>query len=302
MSRMRVGVMLPLFVDEPTRITDFARRAEALGFDGVFGFDHLLPLHQPPERPSFEVFSSLAAVAAATDRVSVGTLVTRASLRPAGLLAKLAASVDGVAGGRLILAIGTGDALSRDEHDTFGFPYMGTVIRRRHLEETVTAVRALLAGGTWEGGELVPAVSGPILPGPGRVPPVWVGGLSDEVVRIAARSADAWNGWALSIEGFSRRVQVLRSECQAVGRRVDATWAGIALVGADATETSRIEEDRRDRDLGSDTWIGDVEAATGWLRRLAEAGAAWAILLLAGPADRLELVGREVLPRLREVP
>jgi alkanesulfonate monooxygenase SsuD/methylene tetrahydromethanopterin reductase-like flavin-dependent oxidoreductase (luciferase family) len=297
---MRVGAMLPLFVDDPARVIGFARRAEALGFDGVFAFDHLLPLHQAPDRPSFEVFSSLAAVAAATDGLTVGTLVTRASLRPAGLLAKLAASLDDVAAGRVVLAVGTGDDLSRGEHEAFGIPTMDRATRRRHLEDTVSAVRSLLTGRTWPGSELVPPLSGPLLPRRpgGQGPPVWVGGLSEEVVRVAGRVADAWNGWGIDVDGFARRVAVLHEEAEAAGRTVPATWGGIALVGRDRAEADRLAERRGERPSGA--WVGDPRGAADRLQRLAAAGATWAVMLLAGPADRLEVVGREVLPRLRD--
>ena len=84
---MNVGLVLPLFSGDAERVLAFARRAEERGFDGVFAFDHLFPPGAPADRPSLEAFASLAAVAARTSRVAVGTLVTRATLRPPGMLA-----------------------------------------------------------------------------------------------------------------------------------------------------------------------------------------------------------------------
>jgi alkanesulfonate monooxygenase SsuD/methylene tetrahydromethanopterin reductase-like flavin-dependent oxidoreductase (luciferase family) len=293
--------MLPLFSDDAARVTGFARRAEVLGFDGVFGFDHLLPLLQPPDRPSFEVYASLAAVAAATSTITVGTLVTRASLRPVGLLAKLAASVDDLSGGRFALAVGTGDELSKREHGAFGIAYRERAVRYRHLADTVLALRGLLRGEAWQGSDLVPAVDGPLLPAPHRPggPPIWVGGLSDAVVATAGRLADAWNGWGVGPEGFARRAERLRAVAEETGRVVAPTWGGIALVGEDPADTARLRERRGPGDLGSDVWTGDVGELIGFLSRLEEVGAAWGILLLAGPADRLDLVAERVLPSLR---
>lgn len=294
--------MLPLFSGNAAEVTTFARRAEGSGFDGVFGFDHLLPLRQPPERPSFEVYASLAAVAAATATITVGTLVTRASLRPAGLLAKMAASVDGISGGRLTLAVGTGDELSKREHDAFGIPYREREVRYAHLADTVLALRALLRGEAWEGSELVPAVGGPILPPPHRPggPPLWVGGLSEAVVRTAGRLADGWNGWGVGEEGFARRALRLRAVAEEAGRIVAPTWGGIALVGEDPADTARLRERRRAGNLESDVWTGDADGLVGFLSRLEEAGATWAVLLLAGPSDRLDLVAERVLHRVRQ--
>ena len=76
---MKVGLILPLFSGNPDRVLSFARQAEDLGYDGVFAFDHFFPPGASPDRPSLEAFSSLAAVGAASERLAVGTLVTRAS-------------------------------------------------------------------------------------------------------------------------------------------------------------------------------------------------------------------------------
>jgi alkanesulfonate monooxygenase SsuD/methylene tetrahydromethanopterin reductase-like flavin-dependent oxidoreductase (luciferase family) len=296
---MRVGLVLPMSSGEPGRVLSFARRAEELGFDGVFAFDHLFAPGGPPDRPSLEAYATLAAVAAATSRVRLGTLVTRASLRSAGLLAKQAVALDDVSGGRFILGIGTGDGLSRAEHRTYGLPYLGTEARGPHLVETVRAVRALFVGDAYLGGEWVPPIRGPILPPPRTTggPPVWIGGASARAVRAAAAVADGWNGWALPVPEFARRAAQLRME--AAGREVEATWGGAAVVGLDESDAARRSSERRRRGIVGDGFSGDVGAAVAWLASLGEAGARWAILLAAGGADRMEHIGLEVLPALR---
>ena len=85
---MKVGLILPLFSGKAERVLEAAREAEELGFDGAFVFDHFFPPGGPRDRPALEAFTTLAAVGAATRRITLGTLVTRASLRSAGLLAK----------------------------------------------------------------------------------------------------------------------------------------------------------------------------------------------------------------------
>lgn len=295
---MRVGLVLPLASSDGERILRFARRAEELGFDGLFAFDHLFPPGAPADRPSFEAFATLSAVAAATERVAIGTLVARASLRTPGLLAKQAATLDDVSGGRLVLAIGTGDAVSQAEHQAFGLPYLSPGVRRPHLAETVEAVRALFRGEPYPGGAHVPPTAGPILPPPVRAggPPVWIGGASEETARLAGRLGDGWNGWALDRASFAARADAARAE--AGDRPFDFTWGGAVVVGRDAEEAGEHASRRRARGITEDAFVGDAESAAAWLDALSGSGATWAILLAAGGLERAELIAERVLPRL----
>ena len=114
---MNLWVSLPVFTADPSRPLAVAARAEELGFDGVFSPDHLFPpVFYPPSgpgRPALESFTVLAAVSARHPTLHVGTLVARVTLRAPGLLAKQAAALDHMSGGRAILALGTGDRASR---------------------------------------------------------------------------------------------------------------------------------------------------------------------------------------------
>jgi alkanesulfonate monooxygenase SsuD/methylene tetrahydromethanopterin reductase-like flavin-dependent oxidoreductase (luciferase family) len=282
------------------RVLAFAQRAEDLGFDGLFAFDHLFPPGAPSDRPSLEAYATLAAVASSTSRVMIGTLVTRASLRSAGMIAKQATTLDDVSGGRFVLGIGTGDEIGRAEHEVFGLRYLAPTIRREHLIETLRAVRALFGGVPWPGGEHVHPIAGPLMPGPMRPggPPIWVGGTSEGAVRVAAREADGWNGWGLALPMFAERTRLLAAESE--GRAVEPTWGGAVVVGRDDTEAERLVADRRVRGLDQ-AWAGTSGEAAAWLAELRDAGATWAILLAAGPADRVGLIAERVLPKLREV-
>jgi len=289
----RLGLLLPLFSGNVERVLDSARRAEGLGYDGVFVFDHFFPPGAPSDRPSLEAFTTLAAVGAVTSRVRVGTLVARAQLRPAGLLAKMAAGIDDISGGRMILGVGTGDPIDEPEHRAFGIPTLSKSERRVHLAELVAAVKALFRGDEWEGGDQVPPIAGPLLPPPVRPggPPLWVGAQADEVVRLAGAVADGWNGWGASPEEFARKAMLVAEEAGAAGREVEATWAGIALVGEDEPEAERLAAARREKGMSSDhIWIGGAERFAEHLRALGAAGATWVIVVAAGPMDRPELI------------
>jgi alkanesulfonate monooxygenase SsuD/methylene tetrahydromethanopterin reductase-like flavin-dependent oxidoreductase (luciferase family) len=290
----KVGVIMPMFSRDAAGVIEVALRAETLGFDGIFAFDHLFPLGGRSDGPALECFATLAAVAVRTETIHVGSLVTRVVLRPPGLVAKLGATLEALAEGRAILGMGTGDHLSDGEHRVFGFPIEAEGPRRDRLEETVDAVRALLRGDGYPGGDLVPPLEGPVVPRPGPPggPPLWVGGTSDEVVRIAAASGDAWNGWGLRLDSFARKAALL---ADVGGGGVPATWGGVVVVGADEDEARRMVADRASRGQPPAQFAGSADALRSHLGDLHEAGARWAVLLLARGYDRLDLIAERVL-------
>ena len=298
---LKVGLVLPMFSGDPEKVLTAARAAEDLDFDGVFAFDHFFPPGAAPDRPALEAFTTLAAVGAVTSRVSIGTLVTRAVLRPAGMVAKLASTLDLISSGRMILAMGTGDPIDLPEHHAFGFPNLSVRERRAHLAETVAAVKALFRGDVFEGGEHVPRLTGPLLPPPIRAggPPVWIGAQSDEVVRMAGSTADGWNGWALAPDEFRRKATLLADEAARADREVEATWAGIVLACEDEGETRRLLDARAAKGMTDGVaWAGPADRLPEYFIELAEAGASWAILVLAGPGGRRELLAERVLPAI----
>jgi len=282
---VKLGLSLPMFTADVGKPLTAAARAAAVGYDGVFAPDHLFP-PGAPGRPALEPFAILAAVAARHPGLHVGTLVSRASLRPAGILAKQAGALDQMSGGRGILGLGAGDSVSKAEHGAFGIPFASVSDRVALLAETVVAMRRLFEGVPWEGGPHVPPIAGPLLP-PGH-PELWVGGRSREVIAVAARAADAWNGWAMDAEGFEEAAAQLHA--LADGRSVFPTWGGIALVGSDRAELERLREARRARGLSMDVWQGDATALRGFAERLEEAGCRWIVVLPVGGEDRLEVV------------
>ncbi|WP_432826590.1 LLM class flavin-dependent oxidoreductase [Dactylosporangium sp. CA-092794] len=195
---MRIGITLPMSEsDGPGRMpgwTDvraLALHAESTGVDSVWICDHFLsePEGRPPEGV-LEAWTVLSALAAATRRVTVGTLVTCGTFRSPALLAKMAATADGISGGRLVLGLGAGSPGL--EHGMYGLPDGDRLAR---FEETLRIVGGLLRGGepvTTSGGfhRLRDAA---LLPPPDRPIPLLVAGGGPRLLRLAARYAEAWN-------------------------------------------------------------------------------------------------------------
>lgn len=261
-----LGVTLPQFGSDAPRVMAAARRAEALGLDSVWLFDHMWPLSGGRLRPILEAWTTLAGVAAATSAVTVGTLVTRATVRNPAVLGRMAATVSAIAPGRLVVGIGTGDELSRAENEAFGLPYAAGRDRISHLEAAVAAL-----------GSAAPEV------------PVWVGGRSERVVRVAARIADGYNAWGVDAPGLARRVELLRS----AGRGVVATWGGRAVLAATDAEAAA-------RARGGEDVVGAPAAVAAHLADIAAAGASHLVVAFAGAdaAAGFELLAAEVRPRL----
>ena len=294
---MRLGLSLPTFTDDVERPLSAARRARELGFDAVFSVDHLFPPGFP-ERSSIDSFSALAAIAASNPGLGVGVLVARAGVRPVGLLAKQAAALDDVSGGRAVLGLGAGDALVRAEHETLGLPFPSAQERVALLEETALAARSLFGGEPWPGGAHVPRIDGPLLP-PAR-PEVWIGGTSDAVVRAAARAANAWNGWNLDVDGFATRADALRRHAADAGRdpgEVVPTWGGIVLVGEDERDLAALSEARDAVGPAWDAWRGTARDLRGFADDLRSHGCGWFVCSLAGSDDRAEIVAASFIDR-----
>lgn len=177
-------------------VVAWATRAEQLGFDSVWLADHLF---LDPSRwggpagtyGGFDVITGLGALARATSRVTIGTLVVCAPLRQPKVLAKMLDTVEGLAGGRLIAGVGAG--WNEAEFDAAGVPFGRPGVRLRQLEEAVTELK------DWSINE------------------VWVGGRGDRLMEVAAQHADGFNmgGW---IESTRRPLGDFWAACERVGR------------------------------------------------------------------------------------
>ncbi|GAA2096423.1 LLM class flavin-dependent oxidoreductase [Streptomyces albiaxialis] len=189
-------------------------------------FDHLMPIGGDPGGPAHEGWTLLSALAARTRRLRLGVLVTSNRFRPPAVLARIAATVDSVAEGRLDFGIGAGSRpghpLARREYEAHGLPYHGFTRSVSALDEACTVIRRLWAEDEpfdFEGEHirLAGAFCNPKpVQRPG--PPVVIGGRSSALLRVAARHADVWNVPGGDIEDVAARSALLDRHCAEIGR------------------------------------------------------------------------------------
>ncbi len=218
---LRVGVQLPETerrVDWPEMVR-MAQAAEAVGFDSIWLGDHLLYRGDGgEERGPWEVWTMLAGLAAVTQRVDLGPLVACTAFHPPGLIAKMAAAIDEVAGGRFVLGLGAG--WNEAEFRAFGLPFDHLVSR---FEEAFTIIRHLLAGErvTLEG-RYLQADDLVLMPPPERATRLMVGSTGPRMLRATLPYVDSWNTWFDRFDNDPSRFAALRAgvleEAAAVGR------------------------------------------------------------------------------------
>jgi F420-dependent oxidoreductase-like protein len=244
-----------------------ARHAERTGWDGVWVADHFMqnmPDGSRPLTPRLEGWTAVAALAGLVGRVRVGVLVSGNTYRHPAVLANMAATVDQVSGGRLVLGLGAG--WQQNEHDAYGIELPPPPERLRMLREACEVVKGLLRDErtTFEGAhyQLADAVCDPkAFPG-GLGIPLLIGGSGERVtMRIAARYADAWNTWGLP-EVIEAKTRVLARHCEELGR--DA-----AAIERSAQVMVHLTEDAAERERLR-VATGTLPSAAGGAAELAE--------------------------------
>jgi alkanesulfonate monooxygenase SsuD/methylene tetrahydromethanopterin reductase-like flavin-dependent oxidoreductase (luciferase family) len=215
---MRVGIQLPEVerVVRRDELAAIARAAEECGFDSLWVGDHLL--YHRPERGPWDCWTTLAWLAAITERVELGPLVAATAFHAPGVIARMTAAVDELSAGRFVLGIGAG--WNEVEFRAFGFPYDRLVSR---FEESFEIVRRLLAGErvTFRGRyhEVDDAI---LLPPPLRRPRLMIGANRPRMLAIALPHVDAWNTWYThygnTVEGFAAHNAEISAAAERAGR------------------------------------------------------------------------------------
>jgi F420-dependent oxidoreductase-like protein len=245
-TTVRFGIQTPQEGTTYDALATHWREADALGFDSIWLDDHFYPVVRPQAEPQMEAWVLLSALARETRRIKIGLLVGCNSYRSPALLAKMAASVDVLSGGRLIHGLGAGWFAS--EYEGYGYDMPGIGVRLAQLDEALRIQRLLWTeerpSFTGKHYRLVEAWCNP-KPMQQPHPPILIGGGGEKVLlRLVARHADVWNNGG-SLDDFGHKLDVLRRHCATERRDYDAiekSWFGNVIVDADAARAqARLE-------------------------------------------------------------
>ncbi|MGV9802093.1 LLM class flavin-dependent oxidoreductase [Mycobacterium sp. NPDC003449] len=289
---MDISIALPTFADPGTEIPDIlsiARRAEALGFDGIWAGDHL-----STGAPFLESVVALSAAAAVTERLRLGFGVLLPALRPQAWVAKQVGSLQTLSGGRVLLGVGVGGAPAV-EWAAAGVPMSG---RGRRTDEMLRAMPGLLSGartslGTESGAPTITLQ--PAVP----MPPVWIGGASDAALRRTVDYGIGWLASLLSPDQIAARRAVLTGMAQARGVAAPriGTTLFTALAGADRESAVRwLQSLLVPREIADSMTIASVAEFEDRLGRYREAGVSH-VVVNAGtqnPREQYEVLAATV--------
>jgi alkanesulfonate monooxygenase SsuD/methylene tetrahydromethanopterin reductase-like flavin-dependent oxidoreductase (luciferase family) len=295
---LRLGINLWSQASDWPSFLAAGRRAEELGYDHLWTWDHLLAIFGDPRQPIHEGYTALAALAQATSRIRLGLFVGANTFRNPGLATKSVVTIDHISDGRAIL--GLGGAWFEEEHTAFGFDFgSGFGQRLDWLAESMAAVRTLLDGGTvtsapdgrYDFHELTIAP----LPVQQHLP-VMIGGAGErKTLRIVAEYADLWNVFGTP-ETVAHKDTVLRAHCAEIGRDPEAIErtlgfkpvirstpeaaqrAYLALLEHNRTPVARMEGD-------VSVWVGTPEDITRTMLDYRRVGFHTFIAELAAPYD-----------------
>ncbi|MYW89585.1 LLM class flavin-dependent oxidoreductase [Amycolatopsis rubida] len=237
-TKPRFGIMTAPMQTSYAALRQVWHEADAIpAIEHAWLFDHLLPIAGEPDGPIFEGWTLLSALAARTERLRLGLLVTSNRFRPPAMLAKIAATVDVVSGGRLDFGIGVGSRpshpLARREYEAHGLPYLETADAVGRFAEACTVIRKL-----WTEDEpfdfagrhvQLTGASGNPKPVQRPHPPFVIGGRARATLRVVAEHADVWNIPGGDIADAVERNAILDGYCAEIGRDPEEITRSIHL-------------------------------------------------------------------------
>ena len=297
------------------------RTTEDSGFESLWRSDHFFPFTEPRERPALETFISFVLVAEESKRIRFGPLVASMTFRHPSLLARMAAQIDELSGGRFICGVGAG--WNVPEHESFGIPFPGVGERMDRLDESIRVMKALWGEGpaSFEGKhyQLKDAVC---YPKPVQSPlPLLVGGSGEKrTLRIVAEHADEWNFVGGGLDVYRQKREVLERHCADVGRDpatiAHSQMAGFVIGKDEAAVTAHAEEIRARNPMfgraSTENLLEGLRSRGGWLvgtpgevveelGRREEAGLSRVMLQHHSQEnfEVLELIATEILPQVQ---
>ncbi len=303
-KRLKFGVDFDYYVDYDT-LRRLATEYEAAGLDSLWLMDHLI--WELSGDAVLECWTVLSALAEATERIRLGTLVLCNNYRNPALLAKMAATLDIISKGRLILGIGAG--WKKNEYLAYGYEFPSPHVRIGQLREAVTIIKKM-----WTEDEpsfqgkyyhIEKAVCKP-KPLQRPHPPILIGGGGRRLLRLVAELADAYNGVFLTPASYAEKMEILRSDCGKLKRdfnSIEKTWLGPLLIGRNESELREkfrkmIGRWRSLQELRKVGIVGTPEDCLKKIQELMNAGVTHFIFTTRGLHDEIFKFLDEIRPQL----
>lgn len=299
----QVGLPFPV-------IRERAQLADRLGYDSILFVDHMWSRGMP-DLDQLEAWTVMTATAALTERIRIGALVLCNSYRNPALLAKMAASLDAVSNGRLLLGIGAG--WMDEEYRGYGYPFPSARIRIEQLEEGLEVIKRLFTQprSTFQGKyyALADAVNRPA-PVQRPHPPILIGGAGERLLlKVVARHADIWNCPNNYATALPQRLAVLREHCASVGRdpdEIEVSEQCVIVIGRDEKDFSQRWNTAQQMlgsvfDLEKTAFRGTPDQVVEQLQKRREQGVTFFTFLLGDfhAPESLELFAEKVVPAFR---
>lgn len=284
--KMKFGIRTILYSKNFEPLKEYVLSAEKLGFSNIWVNDHLIPIVGSIEKPMFESWTTISAIASITKDIRIGTLVLNNTFRYPQVVAKMASTLDVISNGRLELGIGAG--WFKQEHEMYGFTYKKHSERLAMLKEAVELLKKLwIDKKTTYKGKYYHVSDAVCLPKPLQKPhpPLLIGGYSSKILDIVAKYADKSNFILLSSEEFEAKAELLKKRCKQVGRNyseITKSFFGEAMVVKSEKEAKeeivkRIKERRMPASQGKQYFhkciIGTPEQCVDRIRAYNDAGA-----------------------------
>jgi F420-dependent oxidoreductase-like protein len=246
-------------------VLEIANHAEATGWDGLWLADHFMPDAEDTSTPWPEAWTTLSALAATVPRIRLGTLVTGNTYRHPAVLAKMAATVDHISGGRLVLGLGAG--WQENEHRQYGIPFHDVSERLARLNEACQVIKRLFTEEEANfGGAFYQLRDASLEPKPLQQPlPLLIGGGGEKVtLKIVASLADEWNVWG-NVEKLRHKMSILDGYCDDIGRdpkEIQRSAVALLFLSDDSEFIEKMTSTPSDRVIaGNVEQVGEIVAA-----------------------------------------
>ncbi len=308
---VRFGVQTGQQGVEWSTMLELWKQCDAWGYDSLWNFDHFYPIFVPPEGPCLEGWTTLAALAQATKRARIGTLVNGNTYRHPAVTAKMAATLDHISGGRFNLGIGAG--WFEREHNDFGIDFKDVPRRLQALDEACKIIRGMLTQETTTvHGKHYTVTDALGLPKPVQkpYPPIMIGGTGEKVLlKLVARHADMWNASA-GAERMGQLIEVIARHCETerrdpaqIEKTVMLPLCYRASADREAFVCQLLASMRQTTPEAArlQAMIGEKQECLDTVARFAKVGVTHFIFMIFTPyfEDEIQAFAEEVIPAVR---